>query len=154
MVLQPSLTLLFSLQGNLIGESGARMISEAIKTNAPTCIVEMWGKQVPVDHVGPAETQLEAFEKSDLCISCNLKCFWASSWGGFLQGGRKDTTNGGHRQLSCPGSVRGNMDTLLMVQRKEGAVIKRDSGAKLKVQQSDLHPEIFVCVSFLLNSPG
>lgn len=30
-----------NLQGNPIGESAARMISEAIKTNAPTCTVEI-----------------------------------------------------------------------------------------------------------------
>lgn len=30
-----------NLQGNPIGESGARMISQAIEKNAPTCTVEM-----------------------------------------------------------------------------------------------------------------
>lgn len=30
-----------SLQGNRIGQSGAKMISDAIRTNAPDCIVEV-----------------------------------------------------------------------------------------------------------------
>lgn len=30
-----------SLQGNLIGHSGARMIADAIRTNAPDCVVDV-----------------------------------------------------------------------------------------------------------------
>lgn len=34
-----------SLQGNGIGESGAKVISDAIRTNAPGCVVDIWPRK-------------------------------------------------------------------------------------------------------------
>lgn len=56
------------------------MISEAIKTNASSCTVEMWAKEVLG---GPgrrtAETQLEAFQQKDHFPRC-LPVFWEWCW--------------------------------------------------------------------------
>lgn len=35
----------FSLQGNGIGESGAKVISDAIRANAPGCVVDIWSRR-------------------------------------------------------------------------------------------------------------
>lgn len=38
---KPELLFAPSLQGNCIGQSGAKMISDAIRTNSPNCVVDV-----------------------------------------------------------------------------------------------------------------